>query len=288
MMYTSWLQAGVGLWYAQQHGWVNMAVAYQQLIAGLRSVQPAAFAQEAWHDGRDTPWLLEPRTAVLCRTLEVLHDPEQLGQLVERLEASSWLQQARQSMFGQGVLEEDAAKVLWVVDAPGFVASGGTVVEAGMQPESSSPSAAAAGGGTGSHRLSATRAAVSGSSGNTCDASPASRSPALALPPQALCALDLLARALLVPFSKGKATNLHGVIAMQDLDLLALLLQLGLPIANQSLQLQDRALAYAIHVYDQAAVECDRDKAAAAIEVSVCWHRLPLWPACCRHPVHTC
>jgi hypothetical protein len=293
LLYMCWLQAGVGLWYAHRYKLANMAAAYLRLIHGMCSVQPAALAVDAWPDDREVPWLVELRTAVLGRTLEVLPEPQELGQLMGRLEASGWLQQARQSPLAEGMMQEDAAQMEWVVDATSFTASGAVVVEPTMQPPPAAAAAAAeaasgtngsaaatAAGASGTEAVAAVEAAASSSSGAASGTSRRASRRALALPPQVICALHLLSRVLLIPKLPLKAPPLADVITSQDLELLEALLMLGMPAAQQPLLhgIMCGALPCAVGAYESAWYATPfsgaaLDKAAAAIKVSMHLHR---------------
>jgi hypothetical protein len=303
MVCMSWLQAGVGLWYAQQHGLADMAAAYQQLAYGMRSMRPSAVAKEAWNDEREIDWLLELRSAVLLRTREVVQDPQQLGLLVERLEATNWLQESWNGWDFRpaGWTTEEDARMLWVVDATSFMASGGVVLGPGMQSgaaAAAAPSAAAAGtsGEASTSATAASSAAGSSSPGEGGGTGSSSGIPALALPPQAMRALDMLAHVLL---AYDVFYKVQDIITRQDLELFELLLHLGLPTAHHGSPLECHGqkftvLEWAIRSYDtgrRSSSQLAADKAAAVIKVSVSRHglRQPLHRSvCCSRTCCTC
>jgi hypothetical protein len=150
------------------------------------------------------------------------HNPEQLAQLVGLLEAGHWLYQSRQHQeWARILLKGGDAMFSWVVHATDFKASGGVVVAAGSQSPAAAAAAAAEGG--------------SGSPGSTC------RRPALALAPQVICGLDLLAHALIVTHTLADdmeeqrgINNLHVIIRCQDVELLLVMLLLGMPATYQA------------------------------------------------------
>jgi hypothetical protein len=306
-LFNCWLQTGVGLHYARQHGLADMAAAYQQLLDMLRPLHADPFLKDyvasSWAVDSAFPWHVDMRYAVLSRTLEVLQDPQQLGQLVEKLEASGWLQQARRTFKWPGVLTPEEAAVSWVVDAASFAASGGTVVGPGVhpvaaaaaaaaaahQPDGSSgcqpqpqslvtppaaAEAAAAATGPGDAAASISTAAV----GDSSSSSP-SRRPALAFPPEAICALDLLTHALLVPEAAYQGDGreqwrLHQVLARQDVELLEVMLLLGVPASHQTMQhcVDHTPLAVIFNLCKMQLPgqgQGDLSKAAAMVEVGV-------------------
>lgn len=186
-------------------------------------------------------------------------------------------------------MEEDEAKRLWVVDATSFVASGGVVVGPGKQPaataaavagadvsasaSASAMTAAAAADPDGAAAASVSEAAAVSSRGAVSGTSPASRRPALALPPQAMCVLDLLARALVGSNEPPMSTRLADIITM-DLPLLELLLQLGMPAAYEHMPQGDDnqygPLGWAIKVYGSGhTIDADRDAALIKVRVGV-------------------
>jgi hypothetical protein len=226
--------------YARQHGLDDMAAAYRHLLDLEAPTDSNIFAEdpEEYLDlGVSIDNLsLYPLTqltiwaAVFSHTWEMLQDLELLPLLVERLEASGWLQQSQQTFKCPGLLTPEEAAVSWVVNAASFRASGGVVVEP-APPSLAAQAAAAAANASSLSSSSAAAAAAFNSSGATIDGDHHSHPPALALPHAAMCALDLLTHALLSPASIGSVNpiNLQWVISNQDVQLLDVMLFLGMP-----------------------------------------------------------
>jgi hypothetical protein len=282
------LQAGVGLWYAKQNGLDDMAAAYQRLLNALGPMdkswftqakpdeegQPAATAAGRKNEGAD-PGMPAPRhlwAAVFIRTWEVMQDQQQSCQTIDW--TRSWV--------------ADEAAVSWVVDAAAFTAAGGVVVRPVVQPavevmaggsacdgDSTQlqlllPSAAAAGNSTNPSSTTAASTAAASSSGRS------RRRPALALPPQVVCALDLLAVVLLHSSpAKEDMCSLAEVIEKQDVQLLEVMLLLGVP-AHLQPTMDPSFCPLAMTILPFVPIdskeddrECDEDKAAVMVQVRV-------------------
>jgi hypothetical protein len=273
-LYNCWLQTGVGLHYAQQHGLTAMAAAYQQLLEVLTPPPHLVehfvteYISRHWPEEAGSSWHVAMRAPVLRRTLEVLQDPQQLGQLVERLEASDWLYQSRQAQQSEEdiyrwpeLMTPEQARMCWVVDAASFTAAGGLVVTpaAPVDLQAAAPlAAAAAAGASGSQATAITdqdgtsnlgaeipttatpapgqqEADAAAAAGNNVAAAARNSRLALAFPVQVLCVMDLLAFALLQVRS-DQVWRMFEVVYLGDWQLLEIMLQLGVPASFQMRQ----------------------------------------------------